>query len=455
MDYFRSVTAALVTCTCLLSSCLETATVPQKYQGVATTTFDYATSVTYTASVSFPNWKPTAESTGIYFEVYAESPLDGAVLKSGLKPVFCSYTKSDGTWKGTIEIPAYVKSLYIYAPDATENQVQEVSISGTQFSVACTASDIASSASGTMINREMLSDVYLFEDTYPDPGDNDLNDLVVQVDKFRHIGIYESGNERVACLNYEKFRFTTFENVSSGDNGLAVEFVLGNNIILSNIKNILFTIDGRYMFTEEDMYPTSTGYYFYITPDIHRRTENCRYILAKKMNDDKAWTWSGHTVELTVYYYNPNDGVNTTVDLNDIAAGQSKVRPFVYRWEEDCENEFAWEVHVPYETPSPLATDYRRNFFSEDIYTYFQTLDDGSEPENGMFYTRSTSEGRYRPYPFAVKLSGVEVLNSNLYNLLLPSNDKSPIDSLFTTFTDWVEDQATDRAGTYDNWYLK
>lgn len=59
-------------------------------------------------------------STSVYFEIYDENPVndEGATLekKDGVKPLFCGYTDEDGVYKGTIALPSYVKSVYVYTP---------------------------------------------------------------------------------------------------------------------------------------------------------------------------------------------------------------------------------------------------------------------------------------------------------------------------------------------------
>lgn len=309
--------------------------------------------------------------------------------------------------------------------------------------------------------KALSSDVYAFEDLYPSTGDYDMNDLMVQVDNIKQTSTYISSTVEVGeddqtttvnCLDAESFRFTTFENYASRNNGLGVEIVLGDNINKTNIKDITLTVDSTYVITEEDMYPTSTGFVYYITSKVHAATDACPYVLVQKLDDEGNITQPGHTVELTINYYSPEESSENMIDLSEVTVGQSSVKPFIYRWEDD-NRQSTWEVHIPYEAPSPLATDYRTAYVSNDTYTYFQTEDDGSEPAEGKFYTRSTSESRYRPYPFAFKLSGVKVLNSNLYLMLLPKNESQTIDTLFPNFINWVVDHAGDNTGEYDNWY--
>ena len=461
MKRFSFYILIFVTCG-LMQSCIDEAKVPDKYKGTDTAGFDFATSSEVTFSISYPNWEMVeGGSDGVYFEIYPEYPIedttDGPSVKTGLTPLFSTYTQDNGTWKGQVTVPAYVSTLYVYTPNAKENPVEEIAVSGNLVSVDCQASEIEASEANTYILKELSSDVFAFEDTYPEQGDYDMNDVLTQVDNIRCFGttVIESTNEAVNYLVFEKFRLNIFENQSSASNGLGVEVVFGNRISMSNVKKIALLVDGMYLINEQDMYISSTGFYCYITSSVHARTSTCSYLLAHRMNNSKQFTTDGHSVELVVYYYLPSDGLYNMVRFGNASVGQSYIKPFLYRTETVYIDEYEWEVHIPNETPSPLATDYRRQYTSDDTYQYFQTEDDGSEPSEGTFYVRNTSKYRFRPYPFAMKLSGVQVLNSNLYHLLLPQNDQIPIDSIFTNYVPWVNDQVGDKTGAYNGWYLE
>lgn len=321
--------------------------------------------------------------------------------------------------------------------------------------------------SGVMETKTLNSDVYAFEDMWPDEGDYDMNDVIVQVDQskmsqtFTSITTTNGWVSTTSSSTYlmgETFRLTTFENFAAYANGLAAEVTFGNGISWSNLTqdSIYLLVDSTTVIEPEDITPTSTGFRILFTNNIHAKTDNQPYEFVCMLNNNGTLYKSGHTLDLVIKYTSPENDTNNAICLSDNSSiTQSSISPFIYRWDTN-QTQKTWEVHIPYEAPSAINIDYREswNNVTASDFTYLMHNDDGSDPANGKFYLRAETDTKYRPYPFAFKLTSAKVLKSNLYKLLLPDNEEVPIDEIFPNFINWVNDQTSSSpTGEYDGWY--
>lgn len=102
-----------------LSSCLE----KEIYQGPKEddkefNDFDFSTvQSAISLEVSYANCGVEAN---VYFEVYDEIPVIlndyGYIKKTDITPLFTAYTADNSIYKQTVELPAYLKKVYIYTP---------------------------------------------------------------------------------------------------------------------------------------------------------------------------------------------------------------------------------------------------------------------------------------------------------------------------------------------------
>lgn len=102
-----------------LSSCLKT----DVYQGDQESQkefndFDFST-VQNSVNLEV-NYLNSGVEANVYFEVYGESPVTAGeysyVKKEGILPLFSAYTNNNGVFTGNIELPTYLKKVYIYTP---------------------------------------------------------------------------------------------------------------------------------------------------------------------------------------------------------------------------------------------------------------------------------------------------------------------------------------------------
>lgn len=264
---------------------------------------------------------------------------------------------------------------------------------------------------------EIQKGVYAFEDLWPEAGDYDMNDVVVEASAtkttardFSSVKTIESGYEvaeRIVSSNSylkeEQFRFNVGQNYATKQNGLAFKIVSAEGFSMDMIDNVTMTIGGV------SCPPNYSDGVFYLT-------NNVKEVIEKE-------------IVLTIAYkheeYNKTTGQYEGTYIS--SQSQSDIRPFIFR----SEGNKNWEVHIPYEEPSA-----KMNF------SYFGKNDDQSNPETGAYYVRSGN------YPFAFYLAGATL--NDVAPLLDSNNESKRIDQLYPLFLDWANSQGKKNP----NWYL-
>lgn len=210
--------------------------------------------------------------------------------------------------------------------------------------------------------------VYAFEDMWPLRGDYDMNDVVVDC---QHELTYSSNK-----VIKEVFYLTTYQNYVKMKSGLALKLETKVTPTIT-MKKIVSGQTKTASFTKE-------GDYYYLTDNITKEL--------------------GTTYVLELSY-------SSAQSISNIA----KVKPFI--WRDD--NGRRWEVHIPYEAPSPKMD-----------MSYFGTGNDKSIPAQGKYYIRSGN------YSFAFYLDGAKA-EYFMDNILKRENESVPINTFFPGFLEW------------------
>lgn len=234
------------------------------------------------------------------------------------------------------------------------------------------------------------SGVYAFEDLWPNRGDYDMNDILVD---YKHEMTFASSG----TVSKEVFRLKTYQNVVGKVSGLALRLntkVTPSSIVMKKIA------PGK---TEKDAVTTT------FTKDDQ---ENVYFLTADVTNELNTT----YIFELT---YSSAQKVEKLAN----------VQPFIYRDEEGGKR---WEVHIPYEAPTKKMD-----------MSYFGTVDDASIPSEGKWYVRNGV------YPFAFYLANATAENFQK-TILANKNESKPISDFYPKFIPWVASKGT----TNEDWYL-
>lgn len=179
--------------------------------------FTFDTDGEYTLDVSYQNM---GVSTSVFFEVYDRNPVsegeDGTVIKKeGLLPLFGGYTEFDGTYRGNLTLPLYLKEVYIYTPAFYAQRVMKATVTGNSIVATDEASRSRAFSRAGSTDKEYTSQT--------------LNGAVVSGEKWKTYlgefdestgsvtGFYEKGKE---IVRYEVKRVNTIDcSLSRNYNG--------------------------------------------------------------------------------------------------------------------------------------------------------------------------------------------------------------------------------------------
>ena len=254
--------------------------------------------------------------------------------------------------------------------------------------------------------------VYGFEDKWPKAHDYDMNDALIQVEHVKEFYAHAGADE---TLVKETFNFITNHNYVTETNSFGVKLNTKAKIatIYAN-KAATGTAPDPSVATKKD------GKIYYWHPNFTFHKQN-----TSDANGE--------------YYFYFNDAINydrekTTYSIEvtyDVAQKDSKasVKAFLCR----KEGSEYWEVHPPYDAPSPKVNT-----------SYFGTYDDCSDHAHKKNYYTSKEE-----YPFGFFLDGVKLENFRS-TLLDASKESVRIDEFFPTFVEWSKSNGLKNP----DWYL-
>lgn len=239
--------------------------------------------------------------------------------------------------------------------------------------------------------------VYGFEDLWPNQGDYDMNDIVVD---FEHEKVMKKDIiENVYKVFKENFYLTTYQNYVTLKSGLAL--TLKTKVNPSKIS--MRKIDPRtHKETDIDVYKNRDDKVFYFTDDVKAQL-GTTYVLTLDYDDSRSFT-----------------------DDNK----QATVYPFIYRNEED---KTTWEVHIPGEAPTSKMNKEK----------YFGKGADRSHAD-GPYYVG----GIDNCFPFAFFLSGCTV--EDIHAIVERPYESLRIDELFGDFIEWSKSNGSRKT----DWYL-
>ena len=233
--------------------------------------------------------------------------------------------------------------------------------------------------------KSSTNGVYAFEDLWPNKGDYDLNDAVVNV---KHEKEFNNSGKIIK----ETFYLTTYQNYVTLTSGLAL--TLNTKV---NPKSIIMKKIASGSTIEKDATFTKEGNVYYLTNDIKGEL-GTTYIL--ELNYGSALSSSSK---------------------------MASIQPFIFR----SEGELNWEVHIPMEAPTARMNT-----------SYFGTEDDCSNPSTGLYFVRDSN------YPFAFHLKGAKI-DAFENTILKRENEKKPINELFPGFLEWSTSRGTTNQDWY------
>ena len=247
---------------------------------------------------------------------------------------------------------------------------------------------------------------YLFEDLWPNKGDYDMNDVVVE---YTYLRTLDKWNDTYG----EAFEFEFHENYAANQNGFGFKIesatiadINGNNVqTIAPKKPIPGSVKLYALYEGETEYKEVEGLVYDPNEQVYIVTDNVKLPV--------------ESYRVTVGRYGDKNYKGTKPSGDDMKYTnyRSKINPFIWRTSTGGKR---WEVHCTNCAPT-----------NEADMSYFGTADDASIPGLKKYYVRDSN------YPFALYLSGAT--SQDVTKLLDRSNEGKAIDALYPSYSTWVE----------------
>jgi LruC domain-containing protein len=219
-----------------------------------------------------------------------------------------------------------------------------------------------------------LHGVYAFEDLWPERGDYDMNDVVVDFD---HELDFKSGK-----VQKEIFSMTTYQNTVTLKDGLALK-------LKPKVSS------DKYKITLKRLAPGET-------------TPKTAYFF--KQEGDVYYIWNDVTKQLGYTYI-----FTITYNTPQLMTNLAEYEPFIWREQKNGKH---WEMHLPFCEPTDKMD-----------YSLFGTKDDKSDPSKGIYFVRNSA------YPFAFYLANAKA--DNFMQTILKEGVNKPISAFYPEFLNW------------------
>lgn len=385
----------------------------------------------------------------VFFRVYDQNPLkndhNGAVLDKTLEPIFVGATNIKGIFDEKISIPSFVNKIYIYTDNRFAQQLIVAPVGdGDIYASDNSNEDYAKAVSVDDITRDTIVSLsenigaYCFEDTWPNEGDYDFNDVVVKGTQTTHWALSRtsvktdqgfsamlfSGSMKVYQV---EATFKAFVGKDGYQDGLCCYVDLPGGMVVDK-ESYYIRKPGE---TEWSEYEPANRLH---TEELYHKHGGFKY--------NGHGTGLAHVIWFTTSIANDGSGCEYRVVLNyaysRTSIQKTNFRPFISVREGFIPYSYDvpyYEVHLPYETPTQVMP-----------LKYWSTAYDASLPASitskgeGCFYLRAYEKG-HAPYdanyPFAMKLCGAT--EQDIAPLLSTSNEGVPISVICKGYPQWVE----------------
>ena len=265
--------------------------------------FNFSTTQTVALTIDYSADKvPTA----VFFSIYDENPLNVEVsedgyetktLKEELTPIYENYTNSNGVFNRTIELPSYVKHIYVLTGDFTVSQVlMETDVQGGSAKLISGSNKAATRTVGTRADDQTTDMSTLWNLTHEvDKNNGNKTDVRIYNDWITSLGTWDKNSGRPSYVNQvtnDKLKFTEeeFQAVyAAATKALNVNRQCDDALITqADLQLVKDSEVGITMLGGNTCWHSTLGYYYY-TGEVPTR-ENLHIIMLFPNTQDGHWT---------------------------------------------------------------------------------------------------------------------------------------------------------------------
>lgn len=268
-----------------LSGCLE----KDIYQGTKEdgkefNEFDFSTVQSVTnLEVSYTN---SGVEANVYFEVYDEIPVEQGeytyIKKNGVTPLFAAYTADNSVYKGTIDLPAYVKKVYIYTPDFFAQTLIEADVTNDNIQASDDAPAEEAGTRATSVWKNYDSYMATHRNTPDEYRDKRWK---TWLGEYNNKGYIEYEYKGDLAASWQDDLYASYSRIINSSKDCPEEFKCYSDISIDEDAEIALTFLGQ-----NTCWNCSMGYYYYKEGQAPASLDEADIIMLFPNTQDGRWS---------------------------------------------------------------------------------------------------------------------------------------------------------------------
>lgn len=331
--------AGLMASALTFSSCVnENGITNKEYKQSTASDFDFATVKNVNLSVKYDVGNLQNE---ICFEIYDEMPVEDlgytSVKKDNVKPLFSAYTDGNGSYNGTIQLPAYCSNVYVYSSNLFAPRLLEGTVENGVLEVK---QPVYEGPSAKVESKKAIRATYYDYDSYMVTGGNSYyNDgpwktWLGYYDWNGYVNYQYMGNDpklKVSATEASNLYNAFSQVIYAGQKNCPAEYRCFTDLNVTEDAEVAVTFLGG-----NTCWNSSLGYYFYKAGEAPKSLSEANVIMLFPNTQDGGWSNDWRTLQASANAKGVERG--TTVQLkyypnikNNSRAGETTVFPAGYR----------------------------------------------------------------------------------------------------------------------------
>ena len=231
------------------------------------------------------SYKNSGVEANVYFELYDEMPVTEGeynyIKRDDISPLFSAYTADNSVFNGTIELPAYVKKVYIYTPAFFAQTLIEAEV----VNGAIKAADYSGTEPQTRFISQGRGDSYMTTTVWtPDEyKDARWKTWLGTYDKDRNGAIAYTYDGKLAATNNGNL-YTAHTRVINVNKPCPEIYRSYSDMYISENAEVVVTYLGQ-----NTCWNCSMGYYYYKENDKPTNLDEAHVIMLFPNTQDGTW----------------------------------------------------------------------------------------------------------------------------------------------------------------------
>ncbi|WP_052356202.1 LruC domain-containing protein [Bacteroides timonensis] len=222
----------------------------------------------------------------VYFELYDEMPVTPGeynyIKRDDVSPLFTAYTADNSVFNGTVELPAYVKKVYVYTPAFFAQTLIEAEVVNGVIKATDGATD-ANTRTVSSTSQEYNSYMLTEENTPNEYNDTRWKGWLGSYDKYKNGEINYTYQGKLAAQETDGL-YTAHTRVINAETSCPKEYRSYSDMYLNETAEVAVTFLGQ-----NTCWNCSMGYYYYKEGENPQDPKDAHVIMLFPNTQDGQW----------------------------------------------------------------------------------------------------------------------------------------------------------------------